>query len=110
MCIRDRSNRLQEIVRLGGEHYEKTEQLQTHKVHGENLTLRCGRSGLCRHVHREPLPYQGPVSYTHLDVYKRQVRLWKEIFQLVKENCSTEYGESTPQDDLMERLLRARKG
>ena len=38
------------------------------------------------------------------------VRLWNEIFQIVKENCSTEYGESTPQDDLMERLLRARKG
>ena len=38
------------------------------------------------------------------------VRLWNEIFQIVKENCSTEYCESTPQDDLMERLLRARKG
>ena len=37
-------------------------------------------------------------------------RLWMEIYQIVKENCSTEYGESTPQDDLMERLLRARKG
>ena len=38
------------------------------------------------------------------------VRLWNEIFQIVKENCSTEYSEATPQDDLMERLLRARKG
>ena len=38
------------------------------------------------------------------------VRLWNEIFQIVKENCSTDYGEVSPQDDLMERLLRARKG
>lgn len=29
--------------------------------------------------------------------------------QVVKENCSVEYGP-TPHDDIMERLLRARKG
>ena len=37
------------------------------------------------------------------------VRLWNEIFQIVKENCSTDYSEAAPQDDLMERLLRARE-
>lgn len=37
-------------------------------------------------------------------------RLWMEIYQIVKENCSNEYGGATPQDDVMERLLRARKG
>ena len=37
-------------------------------------------------------------------------RLWSEIFQIVRENCAGEYGGATPQDDLMERLLRARKG
>ena len=37
-------------------------------------------------------------------------RLWAEIFQIVRENCAVEYGGATPQDDLMERLLRARKG
>ena len=37
-------------------------------------------------------------------------RLWNEIFQIVKENCSTEYSGMNPQDDVMERLLRARKG
>ena len=43
--------------------------------------------------------------------YMKQVnQVWYQIYQIVKENCSTEYGESTPQDDLMERLLRARKG
>lgn len=37
-------------------------------------------------------------------------RLWMEIFQIVKENCSSEYSGANPQDDLMEKLLRARKG
>ena len=37
-------------------------------------------------------------------------RLWNEIYQIVKENCSTEYSGANPQDDLMERLLTARKG
>lgn len=37
-------------------------------------------------------------------------RLWMEIFQIVKENCTSEYSGATPQDDVMERLLTARKG
>ena len=37
-------------------------------------------------------------------------RLWMEIFQIVKENCTGEYAGSNPQDDVMERLLSARKG
>lgn len=37
-------------------------------------------------------------------------RLWMEIYQIVKENCATEYTGATPMDDTMERLLRARKG
>jgi len=35
---------------------------------------------------------------------------WMQIYQIVKENCSVEYQGNTPQDDVMERLLRARKG
>lgn len=43
--------------------------------------------------------------------YMKQVNnLWYQIFQIVKENCSTEYMGATPQDDVMERLLRTRKG
>lgn len=37
-------------------------------------------------------------------------RLWMEIFQIVKENCTGEYSAANPQDDVMERLLSARKG
>ena len=35
---------------------------------------------------------------------------WFQIYQIVRENCSVEYGGRDPQDDIMERLLRARKG
>ena len=35
---------------------------------------------------------------------------WMQIYQIVKENCSVEFTGNTPQDDVMERLLRARKG
>ena len=37
-------------------------------------------------------------------------RLWFEIFQIVKENCTGEYNGASPQDDVMERLLKARRG
>jgi hypothetical protein len=37
-------------------------------------------------------------------------RLWYEIFQIVKENCTGEYSGANPQDDVMERLLTARRG
>jgi len=36
-------------------------------------------------------------------------RLWYEIFQIVKENCTADYTGANPQDDVMERLLTARK-
>lgn len=43
--------------------------------------------------------------------YMKQVNnLWYQIFQIVKENCSSEFTGATPQDDVMERLLRTRKG
>ena len=43
--------------------------------------------------------------------FKCQTRAdWAEIFQIVKENCAAGYSGDNPQDDLMERLLTARKG
>ena len=42
--------------------------------------------------------------------YMKQVnQVWYQIFQVVKENCSTEF-KGSPQDDLMETLLRSRNG
>ena len=37
-------------------------------------------------------------------------QLWYQIYQIVRDNCETAYTGNTPQDDAMERLLRARKG
>ena len=43
--------------------------------------------------------------------YMKQVnQLWYQIYQVVKENCSEDYRGANPQDDVMERLLRSRKG
>jgi len=41
---------------------------------------------------------------------KQTNQIWFQIYQVVKENCSTEYSGPTPQDDMMERLLKSRKG
>ena len=35
---------------------------------------------------------------------------WMQIFQIVKENCTEDFSGPNPEDDVMERLLRARKG
>jgi len=41
--------------------------------------------------------------------YMKQVnQTWFQIFQIVKENSISEYGGLNPQDDVMERLLKAR--
>ena len=43
--------------------------------------------------------------------YMKQInQCWYQIYQIVKENCSVEFGGTNPQDDLMERLLNTRKG
>ena len=42
--------------------------------------------------------------------FMKQVnQVWFQIFQVVKENSSVGYGGPNPQDDMMERLLKARK-
>lgn len=45
-----------------------------------------------------------------LQQFTKQVnQAWYQIYQIVKENCSVEF-QGTPQDDVMERLLRSKKG
>lgn len=42
--------------------------------------------------------------------YMKQVnQVWFQIYQIVRENCSGSLGGPNPQDDLMERLLSARR-
>lgn len=55
-------------------------------------------------------PIPSPFVNIGINYMNQAIRLWNEIFQIVKENCSTEYTAGNPQDDLMDRLLRARKG
>ena len=43
--------------------------------------------------------------------YLKQVnQCWFQIYQVVRENCSVEYGGSNPNDSLMDRLLNAKRG
>lgn len=55
-------------------------------------------------------PIPSPFINIGINYMNQANRLWNEIYQIVKENCSTEYTGANPQDDLMERLLTARKG
>ncbi len=57
---------------------------------------------------QKPIP--SPFINIGINYMNQAVRLWNEIFQIVKENCSTDYDDVGPQNDLMERLLRAREG
>jgi hypothetical protein len=41
---------------------------------------------------------------------KQANSLWFQIYQAVKENCAADYKGATPHDDVMEKLLAARKG
>ena len=43
--------------------------------------------------------------------YRKQAnQLYYQIYQVVKENCTVNISGPSPEDDVMERLLRARKG
>jgi hypothetical protein len=53
---------------------------------------------------------QSPYVAMNQNFMTQTNRLWYEIFQIVKDNCTGEYGGANPQDDVMERLLTARKG
>ena len=50
-----------------------------------------------------------PFVTMSLNYQKQANMLWCEIFDIVRQNCSTEYG-SLPQEDMMDKLLRERKG
>jgi hypothetical protein len=41
---------------------------------------------------------------------KQVNNIWFQIYQVVRENCTTEYRGVTPHDDAMEKLLSARRG
>ena len=55
-------------------------------------------------------PIQSPYVSMAQSYMAQTNRLWLEIFQIVKENCTSEYKGGTPQDDIMEMLLQEREG
>ena len=54
-------------------------------------------------------PIASPFVTMSQNYMKQTNQLWYQIYQIVKENCLTDYNGNTPQDDVMERLLRARR-
>ena len=72
----------------------------------EEMTSKLGFLG--KHpVSNKPIP--SPFINIGIQYMNQAVRLWNEIFQIVKENCSTDYDtQGSPENDLMERILRAR--
>lgn len=51
------------------------------------------------------MPIASPYVSMGLSFLKQANILWLQIYQIVKDNCETPLGGSTPNDDLMERLL-----
>ena len=59
----------------------------------EEMTNRMGF--LSKHpTTQKPIP--SPFINIGINYMNQAVRLWNEIFQIVKENCSTDYGEVLP--------------
>lgn len=55
-------------------------------------------------------PIPSPFINIGINYMNQANRLWGEIFQIVKENCSADYSGENPEDMMMERLLKARTG
>jgi hypothetical protein len=55
-------------------------------------------------------PIASPYVAMEQNYMKQTNQLWASIYQVVRENCSTEYQGATPQNDVMERLLKSREG
>ena len=55
-------------------------------------------------------PIQSPYVAMSQSYMKEANILWLQIYQIIKENCTVDFRGPNPQDDVMERLLRARKG
>lgn len=55
-------------------------------------------------------PIASPFVTMSQNYMKQTNQLWYQIYQIVKENCLTDYNGEDLQDDVMERLLHARKG
>lgn len=55
-------------------------------------------------------PIASPFATLGLNYMNQTNRLWLEIYDIVSSNSTTDYASANPQDNVMERLLKARKG
>ena len=76
-------------------------------IHCEEIITKTGY--LAKHP-TTSMAIQSPYVAMGQNYMAQTNRLWFEILQIVKENCATDYTGSSPQDDVMERLLTARRG
>ena len=54
-------------------------------------------------------PIPSPFINIGINYMNQAIRLWNEIYQIVKENCTVDFSGANPPDDLMERLLQSRR-
>jgi hypothetical protein len=52
---------------------------------------------------------QSPFVAISQNYLKQTIGLWSQIYQIVRENCESGFEGYSPQDDVMERLLSARR-
>jgi len=55
-------------------------------------------------------PIPSPFVAMSQSFMKQANNLWYQIYQIVQENCTAPFEGRSPQDDVMERLLTARRG
>jgi len=55
-------------------------------------------------------PIPSPFVAMSQSFMKQANAMWSQIYQVVRENCATVYEGQTPQDNVMEALLTARRG
>lgn len=56
-------------------------------------------------------PMQSPYVHMATTYLKQSDIAWSKIYEVIKNNCSTEFRKNgTPHDDVMERLLESRRG
>lgn len=53
-------------------------------------------------------PIQSPYVAMSQSYMKQTNVAWMQIYQVVKENCTVDFRDPNPQDDVMEQLLRMR--
>ena len=88
---------------------ETIEQYAMHKARWIQCEMALSKYGLLGKHPTSNAPIQSPYSAMALNFSKQATQIFYQIDQVVKEHCSVDYNIPTPEDDVMEILLRSRK-